>query len=307
MKKIVVIGSINMDYVVDCPRLPNPGETLSGNKFTTHPGGKGANQATAVAKLGAKPVFIGSRGDDDAGSCLEAILRENKVNPRLKVSEKDTGSAHIFVTEDGESYIITIKGANGSLTVEDIVFKNDLIASADYLMIQLEIPLETVIRATEIAVAAKTKVILDPAPVQMLPEKLLKNLDFILPNEEELKQLTKNMAAETGEADRARELFRQGVNNVIITKGDQGVYLLNSKVERYFEAPKVKAVDTTAAGDAFAGGLAIGLAKDLELTESIKLGILYGSATVTGSGAQSSLMSKNGFLQAMPDAKKYLK
>ncbi len=307
MKKIVVIGSMNMDYVIDCPRLPNPGETLSGNKFTTHPGGKGANQATAVAKLGADPVFIGSRGDDDAGSCLEAILNENQIKTELKISKKDTGSAHIFVTEGGENYIITIKGANGSLTVEDIEAKNDLIASSDYLMIQLEIPLEAVIRATEIATDSDTKVILDPAPVQVLPEELLKNLDFILPNEEELKQLTKNMVVETGEIDRARELFRQGVKNVVITKGDKGVYILNNQIERYFKAPKVKAVDTTAAGDAFAGGLAVGLAKNLDLTKAIKIGVLYGSAAVTSSGAQSSLMSKNEFLEAMPAARKYLK
>lgn len=302
-KNIVVVGSLNMDYVVNCERLPRPGETLPGNGFARHPGGKGANQAAAAGKLGAVPTFIGARGKDEIGESLEEHLKSMGVKPDLKLSDAKTGSAHITVTGDGQNHIILITGANGSLSPADVQAKKDLLDKADYLLLQLEIPLETVIKAAELAREAGAEVILDPAPARELPPKLLRMVDYLLPNEEELKQLTAELvdSKNPDPKERAKILLETGVKNVLLTQGSAGVLMLNEENEKKFAAPKVEVVDTTAAGDAFAGALACGLGLGLSLEEAIKLGVYYGSAAVTSPGAQSSLLSRDELLEFMPE------
>ncbi|MGM0420497.1 MAG: ribokinase [Bacillota bacterium] len=308
-KNIVVVGSLNMDYVVTCKRLPRPGETLPGSGFARHPGGKGANQAAAAGKLGAGPTFIGARGEDEIGQSLEENLKSLGVKPDLKLSDAETGSAHITVTADGQNHIILITGANGRLHPEDIQAKKDIITQADYLLLQLEIPLETVIKTAELAHEAGAEVILDPAPAQKIPPKLLQLVDYLLPNEEELKQLTAGFvdSKNVGQKERAKVLLESGVKNILLTRGAAGVLWLNGELEKTFPAPEVEVVDTTAAGDAFAGALACGLGLGLSLEKAIKLGVYYGSAAVTRPGAQSSLLSRAELLELMPETGGLLK
>ncbi len=326
-KNIVVVGSMNMDLVVNCQRLPRPGETIPGEKFSTHPGGKGANQAAAAGRLGGKPLFIGARGEDDLGRELQERLTSMGVTTELKITEAETGTAHIMVTAEGENHIIIIAGANGELRPEDITDRSDLLKNAGYLLLQLEIPLETVSRAAEIAAENDASVILDPAPARQLPAELLNKVDILLPNQQELKQLTADrfsLAAEIAaeEKERIQYLFQQGVKNILLTRGAAGARLycqerqknqqekkarhLNNRAILFpsydIAAPEVEVVDTTAAGDALAGALAVALSRGLTLREAAELGVIYGSAAVTAAGAQSSLLTARELIEKMPEA-----
>jgi len=291
MAEIVVIGSMNMDFVVNCNRLPEPGETIAGKSFAKYPGGKGANQAAAAGLLGAKPLFIGAIGADDIGQSLAESLHDQGVETELITADTETGTAHIFVTEDGENHIIIIPGANGTLTRKNIRSVAEEIQKANILLLQLEIPLKAVIEAANLAAASKTKVILDPAPAQDLPAELLARIDYLLPNETELARMTDSKDITAG----SQYLLAKGVKNVIVTRGEKGALLVNSKGKQNFSAPAVEVVDTTAAGDALAGAFAVALNKGLDLEEAIKEGIYYGAAAVSRAGAQSSLLTKNEF------------
>ena len=293
MAEIVIIGSMNMDFVINCDRLPEPGETLTGRSFARHPGGKGANQAAAAGLLGARPLFIGARGADEIGQSLEDNLNRQGVETELITADTETGTAHIFVTDDGENHIIVIPGANGTLGSGDIRSVATEIEEAEILLLQLEIPLEAVIEAARIAAEADTTVILDPAPAQELPDELLERVDYLLPNETELEMLTGSAEIEAA----CNQLLTRGVKNIIVTLGDKGALLVNAEGEKDFAAPGVEAVDTTAAGDALAGAFAAALNKGLEPEEAVREGIYYGSAAVSRPGAQSSLFSRDEFAE----------
>ncbi len=305
--KIIVVGSMNMDHVINCQRLPRPGETIAGQKFSTHPGGKGANQAAAAGQLGGKPLFLGARGNDDTGSKLQEHLQDMGVNTELKVSAGKTGTAHIFVTDDGENHIVIIAGANDTLSPEDIRDKKDSLERAEVVLLQLEIPLETVVETARLAAEAGSKVLLDPAPARELPIELLENVHYLLPNSQELSQLAPDMEGEDADdLERIRHLQKQGVRNVLLTRGEEGA-LLVSKNEKYeIEALDVEPVDTTAAGDAFAGAFALGLAGGLSPRNAAELGTAYGSAAVTSAGAQSSLLTRKEFIRFAPQAGRLL-
>ncbi len=305
--KIVVVGSMNMDHVVNCQRLPEPGETIKGEKFNTHPGGKGANQAAAVGQLGGEPLFIGARGRDNIGSQLENHLQEMGVQTNLKLSEKSTGSAHIFVTSDGENHIVIIPGANDTITPEDIRKIKHKLKNVKVVLLQLEIPLDTVVETARISSQMGAKVLLDPAPVKRLPQNLLKNVDYLLPNNQEFRQMTPDLDGESiDELDRVRYLHDKGVGNIVVTRGEKGVLLFGEDGRQKLAARKVDVVDTTAAGDAFAGAFALGLAAGLSNKKAARLGIAYGSAAVTGAGAQSSLLNREEFSEFAPEMRRLL-
>lgn len=305
--KIVVVGSMNMDHVINCRRLPRPGETIAGQKFSTHPGGKGANQAAAAGQLGGTPLFIGARGDDDTGLNLQDHLQNMGVNTDLKFSEENTGTAHIFVTDDGENHIVIIAGANDTLSPEDIRDKKDSLERAEVVLLQLEIPLETVVETARLAAEAGSEVLLDPAPARELPVELLENVDYLLPNSQELSQLAPDMAGEDADdLERIRHLQKQGVRNVLLTRGEEGALLVGENERYEIEALEVETVDTTAAGDAFAGAFALGLAGGLSPRDAAELGAAYGSAAVTSAGAQSSLLTRQEFIRFAPDAGRLL-
>ncbi len=307
INKIVVVGSMNMDHVVNCQRLPRPGETISGSRFDTYPGGKGANQAAAVGQLGGGPLFIGARGRDDTGSKLEAHLQEKGVKTELKLSESKTGTAHIFVTEDGENHIVIIAGANADLTPGDIEARKNILEEAEVVLLQLEIPLDTVIKTAGLAAETGAEVLLDPAPARKLPEDLLENIDFLLPNSQELEQLTEDGAVDLDDdLDRAESLQELGVDNILLTRGERGALLVGRRDVFEVKAQEVEVVDTTAAGDAFAGAFALGLAEGLSPQKATELGTAYGSAAVSRPGAQSSLMSADEFSQFAPEAGRLL-
>ncbi|SDM29870.1 ribokinase [Halarsenatibacter silvermanii] len=293
MAEIVIVGSMNMDFVVNCYRLPEPGETISGKSFTRHSGGKGANQAAAAGLLGASPLFIGARGADDIGQTLEDNLNRQGVKTELITTDIETGTAHIFVTDDGENHITIIPGANGTLDSGDICSVAERIKDAEILLFQLEIPLEAVTEAARLAAEAGTTVILDPAPAQKLPDELLNRVDYLLPNKNELERLTGTTEIEEG----CSQLLKRGVKNIILTLGGNGAVLANDKGIKNFTAPEIDVVDTTAAGDALAGAFAVALNKGFGLEEAIREGIYYGSAAVSRPGAQSSLFTSEEFAE----------
>lgn len=300
---IVVVGSLNMDHVINCERLPRPGETIAGSDFNRYPGGKGANQAVAAGQLQASPLFIGARGQDESGKTLENDLQSRGVKTDLKHCQIRTGTAHIFVTADGENHIVIIPGANDELYPEDIEQRSEIFRTSDILLMQLEIPLKTVIKTAELAADAGVTVLLDPAPAKTLSSELLQKVDYLLPNKEELGQLTPEIAGESEkkEIKRAELLLDKGVNNIILTRGNKGAKLINRNRTFSAVARDVEAIDTTAAGDAFAGAFAVGLARGVSVEKSVRLGVAYGSAAVTAAGAQSSLKSLAEFSKFAPE------
>ncbi len=285
---ILVVGSMNMDFVITTDRYPEEGETITGHDFNQIPGGKGANQATAAAKLGGEVDFISACGQDIFGEKLLQTLENNGVNVS-KVFQLDinTGIANIIIDKDGNNKIIIIPGANGQLTPEMIKKVETKFEKANYVMLQLEIPLETVICSIEMAKKYGAKVILDPAPARELPETIYKNIDYLLPNEIELNSLLKNR--NMNDQEKARHLLKLGVNRVIVTQGEKGVTVYSNKDEKSYKAEKVKAVDTTAAGDAFAGGLAYGLDKGWNEEAAVEFANKVAAFSVSKLGAQSSL------------------
>ncbi|ACL69216.1 ribokinase [Halothermothrix orenii] len=287
-KEILVIGSLNMDLIVQTEKYPRKGETVPGENFKQVPGGKGANQALTAGKLGGQVRFIGSCGKDEYGTTLLNNLKNGGVivDDILRV-EKNTGIAMITIEKEGSNRIIYVKGANEYVTPDVVMKMEDRFKKASILLIQMEIPLESVIKAVELAKKYQMKVILDPSPVQGLPEKIFPLIDYILPNEIELDELVKNGCQI--EEEKAKHLLKLGTNNVIVTKGKNGVsHYYEDKVATY-ESYHVKAVDTTAAGDAFAGSLAYGLSQGWSLEKTIKFSNLVAANSVTKLGAQSSL------------------
>lgn len=287
---IVVLGSTNTDMVISGAKIPVPGETVCGGSFMMNPGGKGANQAVAVARLSARRrqcVFIAKVGDDLFGRDTARRLKAEGIDARLIVDKTAaSGTALILVDRKGQNCISVALGANGTLSPEDVVpFASD-IERADALLLQLETPLETVLWAARTAHAKGVHVILNPAPAAKLPRELYACLDWITPNETEAELLTGVKVADLASAQAAeRVLKRRGVAHVAITLGAKGCYAAG----RIHPCVKVKAVDTVAAGDTFNGAFVVALAEGKSVDEAIAFAQAAAARAVTRPGAQSSV------------------
>jgi ribokinase len=288
---IIVFGSINMDLVVRVPRLPAPGETLRGSDFFTAPGGKGANQAAACARLSAPVAMIGRVGDDVFGTALLDGLKTLGVDvSRVTVTPGPSGVAVIAVDEHAENSIIIIPSANGQVGMEDLVRLDAALPGTDSLLLQLEIPLEAVTAAARLAHARGVRVILDPAPAAQLNDELYTLTDIITPNETECAALVGFPVHNPTQAERAAEiLLNRGVKHVIIKMGERGAYLHDGSAEEMIPSFHVEAIDTTAAGDAFNGALAVALDKGHTLREAVCFANAAGALSATKHGAQPSM------------------
>ncbi len=284
-----------MDLVARAARFPLPGETMFGDQFAMFPGGKGANQAVASAKLGGKVFFLGKMGDDIFRQRLCRGMRRDGVllSHLLTDSATPTGVALITVSGTGQNEIIVISGSNMKLTPADLDAKKAVFRLARITLLQLEIPLETVMKAVKLARQYGHQIILNPAPARKLPQSLLREINVLTPNEIETQILT-GMSVDNQESAEcaARKLLSMGVRNVIITLGKRGCLLVNSETTKFFRSYSVKAIDTTAAGDAFNGGLAYALAKQQPLGEAIHFASGVAAYSVTKMGAQSSMPTK---------------
>lgn len=293
MKKILVIGSLNMDSVIKTPRMPKPGETVMGTDISLIPGGKGANQAYAAGKLGGDVTMLGAVGADSFGDAMLDNLRSVNVDIKgiCRLEGVYTGQAYITVNEEGQNSIIVISGANGEVTEKMIDENMDLIDESDIIIMQLEIPVETVKYVKEIAVKKEKMVILDPAPaVADLPDDFWKGIDYIKPNETELEVLTgRTMTTETELIEGAKEMLGKGVKTVIVTLGEKGCLYVSNKEEKIIPTKKVPVVDTTAAGDSFTAAFALSLSREESIEEAIAFGQKVSGIVVTKKGAQTSI------------------
>jgi ribokinase len=294
--KIIVAGSMNMDMVVKTSHIPQPGETVLGGTFFMNPGGKGANQAIAVARLGAEVAFIGKIGDDIFGRQSSQLFEDEGVDIAGLVADEDqpSGIALITVDEKGENSIVVAPGANAKLYPEDVEnsFKN--YPDAQILLVQLEIPLNTVQFAAELAKKQGVKVILNPAPANKSVPDFYKLIDIITPNVTEAEMLTGIKITDSDSALVAAKKLRSfGVPTVIITLGSSGAILLDGEDFHHIDAPKVTAVDTTAAGDVFNGALAVAISEGKPLPEATAFACKAASIAVTKLGAQASIPYRN--------------
>jgi ribokinase len=291
MSRIIVIGSSNTDMVIKTEKLPEPGETILGGVFLMNPGGKGANQAVAAARLGGKVTFITKRGNDLFGNQAVGLLMREGIDTQyiIKDPELPSGVALITVDSAGENSIVVAPGSNGNLSVEDIqqeVFENKKFG---ILLLQLEIPIATVeysaIKATENGI----KVILNPAPACKLPDNLLKNTWLITPNETEAEAITGVEITDITSAEHVAGLIQErGVKNVIITLGEMGAFIKSETYTGLIPGVKVNPVDTTAAGDVFNGALAVSISEGKELMDSVIFANKAAAISVTRMGAQAS-------------------
>jgi ribokinase len=292
---VAVVGSLNIDLVARAPRIPQPGETIIGADFHTAPGGKGANQAVAAARLGAQVSMVGRVGRDAFAHSLLNNLTAAGVDHSFVIpdSEAATGVALIVVDDAGQNSIVVAPGANMRLSPADVDGAEAAIAGADALLLQLESPLEAVTRAAEVARAHGVRVILNPAPARSLPAALLSLVDVLIPNESETALLTGLPVGDQVQADAAAVALRgMGVGTVILTLGERGALLTQVGAAELVPAFAVTPVDTTAAGDAFVGGFAVALAEGYTLAEAVRWGNAAGALATTKLGAQPSLPTR---------------
>lgn len=297
MKKILVIGSLNMDIVANMDKMPIIGETVLGNQLTYSHGGKGANQACACARMGGNTVMLGCVGNDDAGkSIVENLEKAQVVTDGIEViPDEVTGTAIIFIDSKANNSIVVIPGANQNCNVNYLKKYDHFIMDCDILLIQLEIPIHAVSYAIKIAKEAGKTVILNPAPAPTveLQNDVLYNIDILTPNESELQTLTKKPTGTLEEIEvAAKELLHKGVKHVIVTAGEDGAIWASESGCIHIPTRAVEAVDTTAAGDCFNGTLAAVLAEGYGLEEAIHRANVAASISVTRYGAQSSLPKK---------------
>ncbi len=290
-KSIIVVGSSNTDMVIKAPKFPVPGETLLGGIFFMFPGGKGANQAVAAARLGGQVTFIARVGNDIFGDQAMQQFKHEGINTEYIISDPKNPSGVALITLDakGENTIVVAQGANGALTTEDVNKAEKEFEKADIILMQLETPLDTIRSAAVLASRAGKKVILNPAPAQPLPEGLFKELFIITPNESETETLVGIKISDLSSLEQAaQKLYNLGVKNVVITLGAEGAYLFNSEGGRYIPTRKVTPVDTTAAGDVFNGALAVAIAEGKSLDQAVEFANGAAALSVTRMGAQSS-------------------
>jgi ribokinase len=303
MSRILVVGSLNADLVVRVPRFPQPGETISGDDLQVIPGGKGANQAVAAARLGAQVAMLGRVGKDNFGDFLLDNLKSNNVDSQLiQRDESSTGTAIIAVDSSGQNNIILSAGANGKVSPADIESASFL--NHSLLLLQLEIPTLTVLRAAQRAKENDVRVILNPAPAKEIPYELIALADFIIPNETELSLLSGMDVNDITSAEKAaRVLLKRGAKHVIVTLGSKGALLISGTQATHVDTYQVKVVDTTAAGDAFIGGFATKLLESasllanpqeqaLAIQNAVRYGCACGALAATKFGAQPSLPTK---------------
>ena len=305
MGVIVVVGSINSDMVVGTARIPQPGETVLGDSFNVYPGGKGANQAVAVAKLNHPCHMIGKLGEDSLGSDLREQLVKADVNAAAVENTGGPSGVALITTEaSGENSIVVVPGANAKVLPADIDANRELILSASMVLVQLETPLETVVHLAEVALAAGVPLMLDPAPARTLPDALLRHITWLTPNTTEaatLLGLAPDDSLENAQS-RAEALLARGPKGVVLKMGENGVYVSTADGLRvHVPAFAVKAVDTTAAGDSFNAGFAVALSEGLDPAAAARFASAVAGISVTRHGAQPSLPTRDevdAFLQA---------
>lgn len=293
--KLCVLGSINVDHVIRVPYFPKVGETLTGYGYQIAYGGKGANQAVAAARLGANVQFIGTIGDDQIGQAMKLAFAQDGIDtsPITTIPNQSTGLAMIQVSDEGENSIVISAGANADLTPALVEQYKAVIEQAEILLMQLESPLQAVELAARIAKHAGTRVVLNPAPAQALPESLLSSVDMITPNETEAEILTGVKVCDEQTAYQAAEHFHQlGIETVLITLGSKGVYVSEKGKGQIIPGFRVKAVDTTAAGDTFNAGVVTGLLEGRALSDAIRFAHAAAALSVTRMGAQTAIPTR---------------
>ena len=293
-KRLLVVGSINLDLVASSQRIPLPGETVSGKTFNTFPGGKGANQAVAAGKLGAPVSMIGRIGNDAFGTQLRASLEAANVDTKaVEVAPTSSGIALITTAADGQNAIVVVPGANGELSPRELEKHLPLIREAGIILTQLEIPLETIEYLAMIVRRENIPLVLDPAPARALPASLLASVDWLTPNETETLTLLQRNASDLQNEhiqDAAQQLLKQGCRNVLLKLGERGCYVALATGERTLvPSYRVKAIDTTAAGDAFNGAFATALLRGTDPIASVKYAAAVAAISVTRHGAQPSM------------------
>jgi ribokinase len=289
--KVTVIGSSNTDMVIKSQKLPAPGETILGGSFLMNPGGKGANQAVAAARLGGKVTFVAKTGNDIFGKQAVQLFENERINTGYIITDPDNPSGVALITVDAkaENCIVVAPGANSNLLPADIEKAKNEITASEIVLLQLEIPIETVVHAAKMAKFAGVKTVLNPAPACELPSELYPLLYLITPNETETELLTGIKVTDEASANKAAEvLVKKGVEKVVITMGSRGAYLFDNGKGKIIPTPKVQAVDTTAAGDVFNGALVVGIAEQKPLEEALMVACKAASISVTRMGAQAS-------------------
>lgn len=290
--KVLVVGSCNTDMMVKAKHLPVPGETIIGEKFYMIPGGKGANQAVAIARLGGEVTFVCKTGNDIFGHQSQQLFEEEGIDISYILSDKTnpSGVALITVDEEAENCIVVASGANANLLPKDLKFIDPVIDASDIILMQLEIPMETVIYVAELAREKGKPVILNPAPAQDLPQRLLQCLSIITPNETEAQMISGVAITDEASAIKAAEVIAgMGVEKVIITLGSKGCLVYSEGIAELVSAYKVEAIDTTAAGDTFNGALAVALTERSNVVDAVRFACKAAAICVTRIGAQASV------------------
>ena len=291
MKNICVIGSLNMDLVVNVDTMPKPGQTIIGSNFKEVPGGKGANQAVAMARLNGNVSMIGKVGEDGFGQTLINSLKNDKVDTTyIQTSKGATGVALITVDKNAQNSIVVSPGANFEVKEDDIDNNIEAIKNSDIVVLQLETPLNTIKYALNKAKELNKYTILNPAPAVKLDDEIIKNVDLLTPNETEL-EIISGVSIETEEdiQKAAQIMIEKGVKELIVTLGSKGSLYINKEKSMFKKAYKVEAVDTTAAGDSYTGALAVALSQDKGMEEAMDFASKVGALSVLKEGAQSSL------------------
>ena len=292
MKKVIVIGSSNVDMVVRTSHLPAPGETILGGEFFMNQGGKGANQAVAIKRLGGNLIFMAKLGNDVLGRQSVGYFKKEGIDTRYIALDEDSASgvALISVDDHAENSIVVASGANMLLNEQDVDKMLEEMCEGDILLMQLEIPLQTVEYAARKAFGKGVKVVLNPAPARSLPKELFRHLYMVTPNRIEAEMLTGIKIANDADVEKvAEEICAMGVKNVIITLGSKGCLIREEGVSYRIDAFKVEPVDTTAAGDTFNGALCVGLSEGMDLKQAAVMASKASSIAVTRMGAQSSI------------------
>jgi ribokinase len=293
---IVVVGSSNTDMVVKAEHLPAPGETVLGGTFFMNAGGKGANQAVAAARLGGNVTFIAKTGNDIFGQQAITLFNEEGMKTSYIITDEvhPSGVALITVDKNGENCIVVASGANAALNEKDIENAREVIERATIVLMQLETPLDTIKHVIEIAAPFGVKVVLNPAPARVLPAEMLRHVSIITPNEKEAEMLTGIRINDiSGAKEAASELNKTGIQTVIITMGSEGALVLHEGEFSTVTAPKVSALDTTAAGDVFNGALVVALSEKKEMLQAVQFACNAAAISVTRLGAQASAPYRN--------------